>query len=303
MKKPSPVSLLLFALTLSACAAEPKPTETEAVSPTAAPVLPVATPVAPAVVSAPAATPEVEYGKDGLPVGNGTIRFSLIEFSVPEKAALDLALLAVDEGRAEADGMGGALYEALLRSARAGETGVRVTSGRLTNGQASMFKSATLYRYPESYSQIQAQVAGVGSPEPADSPEKKKEAAMPVVVPQIELGFPMKSRVGPGYAITAGTPQDFTVQEVGIVMEVTPVSHEDRRTIDLDLKPKRTSIEAMAGETAESGTEYPAQPRFSVWSADQKITVKRGATTWLATIPPAPMSKENRTTYLFVRVD
>lgn len=136
----------------------------------------------------------------------------------------------------------------------------------VTNGQAATIKVAQLLRYPESYSQIQAQVSQSGG----------------------------GSVLGGGggnnasVAITAGTPQDFTVQEVGVVMEVTPQIRDDNETIDLDLKPKITEFEgfveyggtsvAIAGGTVVTVPSGFYQPVFSIRSVETKVTVYDGAT-------------------------
>ena len=88
-------------------------------------------------------------------------------------------------------------------------------------------------------------------------------------------------------AITAGTPQDFTVQEVGVTLEVTPTVAADD-SIALNLKPKVTEFEgfveyggtsiAISGTTTVTVPSGFFQPIFSTREVTTDVTVFDGAT-------------------------
>jgi general secretion pathway protein D len=93
---------------------------------------------------------------------------------------------------------------------------------------------------------------------------------------------------GAGVTITAGTPQDFTVRNVGVELKVTPTVEEDDYSISLDLNPKVTEFEGFVeygGQSVaiSSGTTVTVpsgvfQPIFSVREITSKVTVWDGAT-------------------------
>jgi len=88
-------------------------------------------------------------------------------------------------------------------------------------------------------------------------------------------------------AITAGTPQDFTVQEVGVTLEVTPTVAADD-SIALNLKPKVTEFEgfveyggtsvALTGGLTVTVPSGFFQPIFSTREVTTDVTVFDGAT-------------------------
>jgi general secretion pathway protein D len=92
---------------------------------------------------------------------------------------------------------------------------------------------------------------------------------------------------GAGVTITAGTPSSFEVEEVGVVMEVTPTV-EDDDSISLRLEPRVTEFEGFIeyGGTSvaiSSGTTVTVpsgfiQPVFSVRQVRTEVTIFDGAT-------------------------
>lgn len=91
-----------------------------------------------------------------------------------------------------------------------------------------------------------------------------------------------------GVAIAAGTPQDFTVRNVGVELTVTPRVEEDDYSITLDLHPQVTEFDGFVeyGEPSlaiSGGTEVlvPSgfyQPIFSVRQVKTRVTIWDGAT-------------------------
>ena len=128
------------------------------------------------------------------------------------------------------------------------------------DGKTAVIKVAQLLRYPQAYGDTQSNV-GTASAQGGGS--------------------------STSVAITAGTPQDFTVQEVGVTLEVTPTVAADD-SIALNLKPKVTEFEGFVeyGGTsvALSGTltvTVPSgffQPIFSTREVTTDVTVFDGAT-------------------------
>ena len=126
------------------------------------------------------------------------------------------------------------------------------------DGKTAVIRVAQLLRYPQAYGDTQASVtpatAGGG---------------------------------GGGVAITAGTPQDFTVQEIGVNLEVTPTVAADD-SIALNLKPKVTEFEgfveyggtsiAISGTITASVPSGFFQPIFSTREVTTDVTVFDGAT-------------------------
>jgi len=121
-------------------------------------------------------------------------------------------------------------------------------------------------RYPQSYGETQSTVAGNGG--------------------------------GSAISITAGTPQEFTVRNVGVELKVTPTVEEDDYSISLDLNPKVTEFDgfveyggqsvALVASSGFSGSfstssvvNVPSgfyQPIFSTREVTTKVTVWDGAT-------------------------
>lgn len=127
------------------------------------------------------------------------------------------------------------------------------------SGRTAKIVVAQELRYPESYGDIQSEV-GTGNSAGGGSS---------------------------GVTITAGTPQDFTVRNVGVEMEVTPTV-EENQNISLKLEPTVTEFEGFVeyGGTSvavASGTTVTVpsgfyQPIFSVRSVRTEVTVFDGAT-------------------------
>jgi general secretion pathway protein D len=127
------------------------------------------------------------------------------------------------------------------------------------DGKTAIVKIAQLLRYPQSYGDVQSQVA------------------------------PAASGGGGGTAvtITAGTPQDFTVQDVGVTLEVTPTVGADD-SIALNLKPKVVEFEgfveyggtsiAISGTTTVTVPSGFFQPIFTTREVTTDVTVFDGAT-------------------------
>jgi general secretion pathway protein D len=125
------------------------------------------------------------------------------------------------------------------------------------DGKTAIVKIAQLLRYPQSYGDVQAQVSAAS-----------------------QTG-------GDAVAITAGTPQDFTVQDVGVTLEVTPTVGADD-SIALNLKPKVVEFEgfveyggtsvAISGTTTVSVPSGFFQPIFTTREVTTDVTVFDGAT-------------------------
>ena len=131
------------------------------------------------------------------------------------------------------------------------------------DGKTAIIKIAQLLRYPESYGDTQSNVGQQGGG---------------------QGGF---GGGGAGVTITAGTPQDFTVQEVGVTLEVTPTVGADD-SIALNLKPKVVEFEgfveyggtsvAIAGTTTVTIPSGFFQPIFTTREVSTDVTVFDGAT-------------------------
>jgi general secretion pathway protein D len=91
-----------------------------------------------------------------------------------------------------------------------------------------------------------------------------------------------------GVTITAGTPQDFTTQNVGVELSVTPTVEEDARSITLELQPVVTEFEGFVeyggpslavsgGKTVTIPSGF-YQPIFSRRSVTTRVTLWDGAT-------------------------
>jgi len=131
------------------------------------------------------------------------------------------------------------------------------------DGKTAVIKVAQLLRYPQSYGDTQSQVAS-GTAATATT-----------------------GSVSGSVAITAGTPQDFTVMEIGVSLEVTPTVGQDD-SIALNLKPKVTEFEgfveyggtsiAIASGMTVSVPSGFFQPIFSTREVTTEVTVFDGAT-------------------------
>ena len=130
------------------------------------------------------------------------------------------------------------------------------------DGKTAVIKVAQLLRYPQAYGDIQSNVGQGGG-----------GGAIGVASTSV--------------AITAGTPQDFTVQEVGVTLEVTPTVAADD-SIALNLKPKVTEFEgfveyggtsvALTGGVTVTVPSGFFQPIFSTREVTTDVTVFDGAT-------------------------
>jgi len=130
------------------------------------------------------------------------------------------------------------------------------------DGKTAIIKVAQLLRYPQSYGDVQAVVSQGG-------------------------GGAGGGVGGQAVAVTAGTPQDFTVQEVGVTLEVTPTVAADD-SIAMNLKPKVIEFEgfveyggtsvAISGSTTVSVPSGFFQPIFTTREVVTDVTVFDGAT-------------------------
>jgi general secretion pathway protein D len=129
------------------------------------------------------------------------------------------------------------------------------------DGKTAVIKVAQLLRYPQAYGDTQSNVGTASTTGTGGS--------------------------STSVAITAGTPQDFTVQEVGVTLEVTPTVAADD-SIALNLKPKVTEFEgfveyggtsiAISGNVTVSVPSGFFQPIFSTREVTTDVTVFDGAT-------------------------
>ena len=135
-----------------------------------------------------------------------------------------------------------------------------MSSPRVTvlSGRTAQITVAQELRYPENYGDIESQVSSAES-----------------------------GSGGSSVAITAGTPQDFTVRMVGVEMEVTP-NVEENDNISLKLEPKVTEFEgfveyggpsvAIASDTTVTVPSGFFQPVFGVRTVRTEVVVYDGAT-------------------------
>jgi general secretion pathway protein D len=129
------------------------------------------------------------------------------------------------------------------------------------DGKTAVIKVAQLLRYPQAYGDTQSNVGTASTTGGGGS--------------------------STSVAITAGTPQDFTIQEVGVTLEVTPTVAADD-SIALNLKPKVTEFEgfveyggtsiAISGTVTVSVPSGFFQPIFSTREVTTDVTVFDGAT-------------------------
>ncbi len=131
------------------------------------------------------------------------------------------------------------------------------------SGDLATITVAQELRYPESYSDIEPEV-GSGS------------------------SLTGGSSGSAGVIIAAGTPQDFTVRNVGVELSVTPRVEEDDYSITLDLYPKVTEFDGFVeyggpSIAISSGRQVSVpsgfyQPIFSVREVKTRVTIWDGAT-------------------------
>ncbi|MBK8475677.1 MAG: hypothetical protein IPL39_05035 [Opitutaceae bacterium] len=128
------------------------------------------------------------------------------------------------------------------------------------SGHPASITVAQQLRYPRQYGQIQSQVGQSGSSDSGSA----------------------------GVTITAGTPQDFATENVGVELEVTPTVEEDEQSITLDLHPVVTEFEgfveyggsslAVAGGRTVTIPSGFYQPIFSRREVTTRVTLWDGAT-------------------------
>ena len=143
------------------------------------------------------------------------------------------------------------------------------------SGNPATITVAQELRYPQSYGQMQSQV-GTGSASGGGSA---------------------------GVAITAGTPQEFTMRNVGVELKVTPTVEEDDYSISLDLNPKVTEFEgfveyggqsiAISGSTTVTVPSGFFQPIFGVREMSTKVTIWDGATLVMGGLTREDVKKVN----------
>lgn len=128
------------------------------------------------------------------------------------------------------------------------------------SGHPASITIARELRYPRQYGQIQSQVGQAGGDNSSSA----------------------------GVTITAGTPQDFATENVGVDLQVTPTVEEDARSITLDLHPVVTEFEGFVeyggpslavsgGKTVTIPSGF-YQPIFSRRSVHTRVTLWDGAT-------------------------
>ncbi len=143
------------------------------------------------------------------------------------------------------------------------------------SGNAATITVAQELRYPQSFGQTQSDV-GTGSSSGGGSA---------------------------GVTITAGTPQEFTMRNVGVELKVTPTVEEDDYSISLDLNPKVTEFDgfveyggpsvAVSGNTTVTVPSGFYQPIFSVRDISTKVTIWDGATLIMGGLTREEVKKVN----------
>ncbi len=128
------------------------------------------------------------------------------------------------------------------------------------SGHPASITVAQQLRYPRQFGQIQSQVGQSGGSDSGSA----------------------------GVTITAGTPQDFATENVGVELQVTPTVEEDEQSITLDLHPVVTEFEgfveyggsslAVAGGRTVTIPSGFYQPIFSRREVTTRVTLWDGAT-------------------------
>ena len=128
------------------------------------------------------------------------------------------------------------------------------------SGHSASITVAQQLRYPRQFGQIQSQVGQSGASDSGSA----------------------------GVTITAGTPQDFTTENIGVDLQVTPTVEEDERSITLDLHPVVTEFEgfveyggpslAVSGGRTVTIPSGFYQPIFSRREVTTRVTLWDGAT-------------------------
>ncbi len=185
--------------------------------------------------------------------------------SIPNRApgipnTVDLATNAVPAGQIVSI-LGNWQLDVLVRALEQHAGSDLMSAPKLTvlSGKTADIIVAQELRYPESYGQIRSEV-GTGNSSGGGSA---------------------------GVTITAGTPQNFQVRNVGVEMEVTPTVEEDN-SISLRLEPRVTEFEGFVeyggmsiAITGQSSARIPSgffQPIFSTRQIRTEVTIFDGAT-------------------------
>jgi general secretion pathway protein D len=146
------------------------------------------------------------------------------------------------------------------------------------SGNPATITVAQELRYPQSYGEIQSQV-GSGAAAATGG-----------------IG-------AAGVTITAGTPQDFTMRNIGVELRVTPTVEDDDCSISLDLNPRVTEFEgfveyggpsiAISGGTTVTVPPGFYQPIFSVRDISTRVTIWDGATLIMGGLTREEVKKVN----------
>lgn len=154
----------------------------------------------------------------------------------------------------------------ILQAIAASEGSDMLAAPSLTvlDGKTATIRIAQVLRYPENYGQTQSQTSNNGG--------------------NNYYGGGGNSSV----TITAGQPQDFTSQDIGVNLEITPTVAKEDDTISLTLKPKVVDFEgfveyggvsiAIAGNTTVTVPSGFYQPVFSVREISTDVTIYDGST-------------------------
>ena len=206
--------------------------------------------------------------------GRGTITFSGTEAVPGETLNLDftppLIPMNINLGAGGTPfvrfkgSIGSVTIRALIHALEQTEGADLMSAPKITvlSGKTARIVVAQELRYPESYGDIEAEVARGSSDGVINNSNS-------------------------GVAITSGTPQDFVVRNVGVEMEVTPTVEEDN-SISLILEPRVTEFEgfveyggpsvAISGGTTVNVPTGFFQPIFSTRTVQTEVTLYDGAT-------------------------
>ena len=189
--------------------------------------------------------------------------------SAPQlSTSIDLATAAANLFTSTGWSVAGANVDLAIRalSRKSGSDLMSAPKVTVLSGKTASITVAQELLYPTSYGDIEATVSGGDNN---------------------ALGLPGAPATSAAVSITAGTPQDFEVRNVGVEMSVTPnVENDD--TISLRLEPKVTEFEgfveyggpsvAISGNTSITVPAGFYQPIFSTRKIDTEVTVFDGAT-------------------------
>lgn len=206
------------------------------------------------------------FNGDGDVVGSTPASSTNVDVLAPDlPGALDFAVAAGNAFDATGWSVNGYDVDFAIRalSRKAGSDLMSAPKVTVLSGKRATITVAQQLRYPESYGDIESQVSESG-------------------------GGSLTGGGGSSISITAGTPQDFVTENVGVEMSVTPnVENDD--TISLILEPSVTEFEGFVeygGPSVAIGSDgtvvtVPAgffQPIFSTREVETEVTVFDGAT-------------------------